>query len=60
MFSTAIFRINCGECPKSDILKPCYCDKEVIFCGGKESIELRNIFDRLSSTMILVNKIYKH
>jgi hypothetical protein len=26
MFSIAIIRINCGECPKSDILKPCYCD----------------------------------
>ncbi len=38
----------CGECPKPELLKPCVCDKDIISCGGSESITLKTIFHELS------------
>ncbi len=40
-----------GECPKADLLKPCLCDKDVISCGGHNSINLKNIFHNLSTIL---------
>ncbi len=49
----------CGECPNPDLLKPCHCDKDSIFCGGHNSIDLKNIFHNLSSTLKSDKKHFK-
>jgi hypothetical protein len=49
---------NCGRCPKSDLLKPCVCNNEVISCGGKDAIQLKAIFHSISSQ--LGNEEEKH
>ncbi len=40
-----------GECPAADLIKPCYCDRNNICCGGHEFIDLKNLFHNLSSTL---------
>jgi hypothetical protein len=49
----------CGECPNPDLLKPCHCDRDSIFCGGHNSIDLKNIFHNLSSTLKSDKKHFK-
>jgi len=37
-------------CPKPEILNPCVCNEnDDIICGGHEPIDLKNMFQRLSS-----------
>jgi len=45
-----------GKYPKPDLLKPCTCDRD-ISCGRNITIDLRNIFHYLSTTL---NKDKKH
>jgi hypothetical protein len=46
IFAT-IISSTCEECPKPELLKPCTCDKDVISCGGDETLHLKTIFQRL-------------
>jgi hypothetical protein len=48
-----------GECPNPDLLKPCQCNNDSISCGGNNSIDLKNIFHNLSSTLKSDKKHFK-
>jgi hypothetical protein len=48
-----------GECPKPEILNPCTCVKDNIYCGGSNSTELKNIFHQMSTKLENGKKIFR-
>jgi hypothetical protein len=48
---SSIVLINSHECPKPELLKPCFCNADGISCGGNQTIDLKTIFHGLSSTL---------
>jgi hypothetical protein len=51
-FQKLFLFINCYECPKPEILKPCTCDTIYgIQCDGEKEIDLNTIFKNLSQTL---------
>jgi hypothetical protein len=47
------------ECPKPELLKPCFCSADGISCGGNQTIDLKTIFDGLSSNLEEGNKHFR-
>ncbi len=47
----SIVLIDGHECPKPEPLKPCFCNADGISCSGNQTIDLKTIFDGLSSTL---------
>ncbi len=48
-----------GKCPAADLIKPCTCDTDFIFCGGNIPIDLKNLFHNLSTTLGKDKKNFK-
>lgn len=48
-----------SECPKPEIINPCVCKDEIIYCGGNESINLKIIFNHLSQESTDEKKHFK-
>jgi Leucine-rich repeat (LRR) protein len=48
-----------GKCPAADLIKPCTCDTDYIFCGGNIPIDLKNLFHNLSTTLGKDKKNFK-
>ncbi len=46
-----VFASNITECPKPEILKPCICAANAIFCEGDDPINLKTIFHQISSNL---------
>jgi hypothetical protein len=46
-----VYASNFTECPKPEILKPCKCVVNSIFCEGDDPINLKTIFHQISSTL---------
>ncbi len=47
------------ECPKPELLEPWFCSADGISCGGNQTIDLKTIFDGLSSTLEEGNKHFR-
>jgi hypothetical protein len=43
--------IKCESCPNEELLYPCVCNNRDIICGGKEDLNLQNIFKSFSLTL---------
>jgi hypothetical protein len=55
-----VISVYCEDCPKPETLKPCFCDSSVIYCGGNETLNLKEIFHRISSELEEGKKHFKH
>jgi Leucine-rich repeat (LRR) protein len=54
-----VFGSNFTECPSAEILKPCKCVVNSIFCEGDDSINLKTIFHGISSKLQNNNKHFE-
>jgi hypothetical protein len=57
IFTIRILSVYCEDCPNPQIFKPCECISSNIYCSGNETLQLKDIFHRMS---IGLDKDKKH
>ena len=58
LLKVMIARVSCAECPPKQLVYPCECSNDLIFCGHFQTQYLNNIFHTISKYLDKDNKSY--
>ncbi len=47
----SVIDLTSSVCPNEDLLYPCYCESDSIYCIGNEYINIKHIFNLLSQKL---------